>query len=203
LPLIFHAKATSVIDYLLTEYVMSKLLNFLALLLLSVQIHAADFILKSNDVAPKATISAAQIYSGFGCTGGNLSPQLSWSGTPSGTQSFALTVYDPDAPTGSGWWHWVVIDIPATATALPTGAGDVAGTMLPKGSRQMRTDFGTKGYGGPCPPPGDKPHRYIFILHALKTPKLEVPDDASAAFVGFMIHGNELASATFTAYYDR
>ena len=182
---------------------MSTALRLLALSLFATQVHAADFTLKSNDVAPKATLSAAQIYSGFGCSGGNLSPQLSWSGAPSGTQSYAVTVYDPDAPTGSGWWHWVVIDLPTATTTLSTGAGDTAGTLLPKGSRQIRTDFGAKGYGGPCPPQGDKPHRYIFTVYALKVPKLEVPDDATAAFVGFMIHSSELGKATFTAYYGR
>jgi Raf kinase inhibitor-like YbhB/YbcL family protein len=182
---------------------MSTALRLLALILFAAQVHAADFTLKSNDVAPKVTLSAAQIYSGFGCSGGNLSPQLSWSGAPSGTLSYAVTVYDPDAPTGSGWWHWVVIDLPTTTTTLSTGAGDTAGTLLPKGSRQIRTDFGTKGYGGPCPPQGDKPHRYIFTVYALKVAKLEVPDDATAAFVGFMIHSSELGKATFTAYYGR
>lgn len=182
---------------------MSKLFRFLALLLFIAQAQAADFMLKSNDIAPKASFSAAQVYSGFGCTGNNLSPQLSWNGAPTDTKSYALTVYDPDAPTGSGWWHWVVIDLPTATTSLASGAGDTAGTMLPKGSRQMRTDYGIQGYGGPCPPQGDKPHRYIFTLYALKVAKLEVPDDASAAFVGFMIHSNEVAKASFTTYYGR
>lgn len=169
----------------------------------ALQVHAADFTLKSADVKPNASIDNKQVFNGFGCSGGNVSPQLSWSGAPAGTQSYALTMYDPDAPTGSGWWHWLVIDIPATVNSLPAGAGDAAGAALPKGSKQVRTDFGAKAYGGPCPPQGDKPHHYIFTLYALKVPKLEVPDDATAALTGFMIHANQLGKATFTGLYQR
>ncbi|MGE0114620.1 MAG: YbhB/YbcL family Raf kinase inhibitor-like protein [Steroidobacteraceae bacterium] len=164
---------------------------------------AAEFNLKSKDVAANATLGNAQVFNGFGCSGANISPQLSWSGAPQGTQSYALTVYDPDAPTGSGWWHWVVINIPAKVTDIATGAGTADGKAMPAGSQQIRTDFGAPGFGGACPPAGDKPHRYIFTLFALKTPKIEVSDDATAALAGFMINANVLAKTGFTAYYGR
>jgi Raf kinase inhibitor-like YbhB/YbcL family protein len=165
---------------------------------------AADgsFRLHSPTVAPNGMLSNDQVYSGFGCTGKNISPALSWKGAPSGTKSFAVTVYDPDAPTGSGWWHWVVYDIPADVTELPAGAGN-AGGKLPTGAAQGHTDFGTSGFGGACPPAGDKPHRYIFTVYALKSEKISVPDEASAAMVGFMIHSNALAKASLTARYGR
>ena len=142
-----------------------------------------------------------QVFNGFGCSGKNVSPPLQWSGAPVGTKSFALTVYDPDAPTGSGWWHWIVYNVPASVTELPLGAGD--GGRLPAGAVQARTDFGTAGYGGPCPPPGDRPHHYVFTVYALKTEKLDVPANASAALVAFSINANKLASASITASYGR
>ena len=163
---------------------------------------AAGFTLSSPTIKPGSTLTKAQVFNGFGCSGDNISPELKWSGAPAGTKSFAVTVYDPDAPTGSGWWHWVVINIPGDATGLVEGAGSAVG-KLPAGSVQARTDFGSAGFGGACPPPGDKPHRYIFTVYALKTDKLDVPADATAALVGFMIHANKLGSATFTAKYGR
>lgn len=169
----------------------------------SLSSYAADFKLTSTDVAANSTITNKYVFKGFGCSGDNVSPALSWSGAPAGTQSFALTVYDPDAPTGSGWWHWVVINIPASATGLPQGVGTIDGKSLPAGSQQVKTDFGAAGYGGPCPPMGDKPHHYIFTVYALKVPKIEVGADATAAMAGFNIHGNKLGSATFTALYGR
>jgi hypothetical protein len=165
---------------------------------------AADgFKLSSGDVANGATLTNEQVFNGFGCSGKNVSPALSWSGAPAGTKSYALTVYDPDAPTGSGWWHWVVVNIPVGTTSLARGAGTADGKALPAGSQQVRTDFGSTGFGGPCPPAGDKPHRYLFTLYALKAEKLELPADATAAMAGFNIHGNQLGKASFTAYYGR
>ena len=163
----------------------------------------AAFKLESPALKPGATLTEEQVFNGFGCSGKNLSPALQWSGAPEGTKSFALTLYDPDAPTGSGWWHWVVYNIPASATSLPEGAGSPDGEKLPSGSVQGRTDFGAPGFGGACPPKGDKPHRYIFTIYALKTEKLDAPAEATAALVGFMIHGNKLASATLMARYGR
>ena len=165
---------------------------------------AADggFRLQSPTVAPDSMLSNDQVYSGFGCSGKNISPALTWTDAPRATKSFAVTVYDPDAPTGSGWWHWVVYNIPANVTELPAGAGN-AGGKLPAGALQGHTDFGTSGFGGACPPAGDKPHRYIFTVYALKSEKISVPDEASAAMVGFMIHSNALAKASLTARYGR
>lgn len=164
---------------------------------------AFGFTLESAEVKPNATIAEAQVYKGFGCTGGNVSPSLTWKNPPAGTKSFAVTVYDPDAPTGSGWWHWVVFNLPATTTSLSAGAGDPASGKLPPGAVQSRTDFGNPGYGGPCPPQGDKPHRYVFTVYALKVDKLDLHESAPAALVGFMIHANEIGKATFTGKYGR
>ena len=162
----------------------------------------AKFMLTSSDVHQGQTMPTANVFNGMGCTGSNVSPALAWSGAPAGTKSFAVTIYDPDAPTGSGWWHWVVYDIPAETHALPSGAGDAQKKLMPAGAVQARTDFGTPGYGGPCPPPG-KPHHYNFRLYALKVPKLQVPADASAALIGFNVHANELGVAELTGLYGR
>jgi hypothetical protein len=162
---------------------------------------APTFKLESPVIKPGATINAEQIFNGMGCDGQNVSPELKWSGAPAGTKSFAVTLYDPDAPTGSGWWHWVVYDIPASSTGLEKGAGASDGSKLPAGSKQGRTDFGSPGFGGPCPPRGDKPHHYIFTVYALKTDHIEAPAEASAAMVSFMLRANKLASATITAMY--
>ncbi|HQR04445.1 MAG: YbhB/YbcL family Raf kinase inhibitor-like protein [Proteobacteria bacterium] len=164
---------------------------------------AATFTLESPDVGPGAPIANTFVFRGFGCEGDNLSPALAWQNAPAGTRSFALTVYDPDAPTGSGFWHWVVTNLPATTTSLPRGAGSADGSRLPQGTVQFRTDFGTPGYGGPCPPVGHGDHRYIFTIHALKVDRLDVPADATAAMVGFNLHFNTLAKASFTARYGR
>jgi Raf kinase inhibitor-like YbhB/YbcL family protein len=163
----------------------------------------ASFTLTSPTIKPNSTLTEAQVFNGFGCSGKNISPGLKWSGAPAGTKSFAVTLYDPDAPTGSGWWHWVVFNIPASATELPEGAGTADGKGLPAGTGQGRTDFGAPGFGGACPPTGDKPHRYIFTIYALKTDKLDIPADGTAALVGFMINANRIGKATFTAKYGR
>lgn len=133
---------------------------------------------------------------GFGCDGGNLSPQLSWRDAPPGTKSFALTCYDPDAPTGSGFWHWVVVNIPASVTSVDIGAGGPKSDNLPAGTLQTRTDFGAPGYGGPCPPPGDHPHRYLFTVFAVGVDKLPVNAETSAAIIGFQLHFSSLAKAS-------
>jgi Raf kinase inhibitor-like YbhB/YbcL family protein len=168
---------------------------------LAVAVRAGAFQLTSPEVAEGATLTPAQVFSGFGCSGQNVSPALNWSGAPADAKSFALTVYDPDAPTGSGWWHWIVFDLPVTVNSLPRGIGRVA--KLPAGARQARNDFGSTDFGGACPPAGDKPHRYIFTIYALKVDHLEVPPDASSALVGFKINANQIGKASITARYGR
>ena len=130
-----------------------------------------------------APLADAKVFKRFDCDGGNISPSLAWKNPPAGTKSFALTVYDPDAPTGSGWWHWVMFDIPADVNALSAGAGDPASGKAPRAAIQSRTDFGKPGYGGPCPPKGDAPHRYIFTNYALKVDHIDVDQGASGALV--------------------
>jgi Raf kinase inhibitor-like YbhB/YbcL family protein len=166
---------------------------------------AQDMTLTSSDFKEGGNIANEQVFKGFGCTGGNVSPALSWSGAPSGTKSFALTMYDPDAPTGSGWWHWVVFNIPPGTTSLPKAAGDTKKRLMPQSAIQSRTDFGTDGYGGPCPPSGDKPHHYQITVFAVDVDKLPDAknDSASAALVGFDLHFHTLAKATLTGLYSR
>lgn len=164
---------------------------------------ASAFELSSPDIKDGAPLGERHVFAGFGCTGGNLSPALAWKDAPAGTRSFAVTVYDPDAPTGSGWWHWVVFNLSPTTTSLPTGAGDPAKALLPAESVQSRTDFGAPGYGGACPPTGDTPHRYVFTVHALKTDRLPLDADASGAMVGFLLNANSLGKASLTARYGR
>jgi len=164
---------------------------------------AAGFTLTSPDIKANAMIDKKFEFNGFGCSGENKSPALKWIGAPKDSKSFAVTVYDPDAPTGSGWWHWSVINIPANVTELKPDAGNVSGANLPQGAKNVRIDYGVAGWGGACPPAGDKPHRYIFTVHALKTDKLDIPADATAALAGFMINANSIGKASFTAKYGR
>lgn len=182
---------------------MRRIVTAAAALLPLATLAADKFALESAEVKPNVRIADAQIYKGFGCEGRNISPSLTWRDPPPGTKSFAVTVYDPDAPTGSGWWHWVVFNIPADVRSLPAGAGNPASPRMPKAAVQSVTDFGTPGYGGPCPPRGDRPHRYIFTVHALKVDKLDLDEKAMPALVGFMLAHNRLARATFTATYSR
>lgn len=174
-----------------------------ALLLAPVLAVANGFSLESPDVHPNGPFANKFVLKGFGCEGGNISPELKWKNAPNGTRSFAVTAYDPDAPTGSGWWHWVVFNLPADTTSLPQGAGDLAAGTMPKGAVQGRTDFGAQGWGGPCPPKGDKPHRFIFTVFALKADKLDLNENASAAMVGYMLNVNALGKASFVAKSSR
>ena len=171
--------------------------------LVSTLAHAGAFTLTSPTIKSGDFLTEEQVYNGFGCSGKNQSPMLKWTDSPRGTKSFAITVYDPDAPTGSGWWHWVVYNIPANVSEIVEGAGDQIGKLLPPGAIQGRTDFGIHAFGGACPPQGDKPHRYIFTIHALNIEKIDVPLDSSAALIGFMINANSLGKASFTAKYGR
>ncbi len=166
--------------------------------------HAQQFKLASPEIKQDGMIAEEQVFNGFGCSGKNVSPALSWSGAPQGTKSFALLVHDPDAPTGgAGWWHWLVVNIPASATELKKDAGKADGSSLPQGAEQIATDFGGPGWGGPCPPAGDKPHRYNFTLHALKVEKLDLPKGANASLTGFMVNANSIGKATLTGKYGR
>lgn len=164
---------------------------------------AQAFDVKSPDIAEGKTIDMKHVYNSFGCTGGNLSPALSWSEPPAGTKSFAVLAHDPDAPTGgAGFWHWLVVDIPADVRELKQAAGDASGKNLPAGARQLETDFGEKAYGGPCPPPG-KPHRYQFTVYALKIASLGDAANGRTAIAGFTINANALAKATLTGLFER
>lgn len=163
------------------------------------QISSTSF--KDGDYLPMDHVLSADY--GFGCAGGNKSPQLKWDGAPAATKSFAVTCFDPDAPTGSGFWHWVVVNIPANVTELALDAGNPASGALPAGALQVRTDFGKPGYGGPCPPPNDHPHRYIFTVHAVSADALPVTADTSAAVVGFNLHFQTLDKATLMGLFKR
>jgi hypothetical protein len=162
--------------------------------------------LVSSDLKEGETLKTAHILSadyGFGCAGGNKSPHFAWSVVPEGTKSLAMSCFDPDAPTGSGFWHWVVVNIPANVTELKTDAGNPKAGLLPAGALQTRTDFGAPGYGGPCPPEGHGPHRYVFTLFAVKQETLPVMVDTSAAIIGFHLHFNTLAKASLTGVFQR
>ncbi len=162
----------------------------------------ADMTLVSSDIADGDSLDLDQVFAGFGCEGGNLSPQLSWSGAPAGTNSFVVTAYDPDAPTGSGWWHWSLANIPATVTSLPEGVGTV-GQPLPEGAFAARNDFSQNAFGGACPPEGADPHRYVFTVFAMPQEALPVDETASGALVGFFAENTSLARASITAVYGR
>ena len=165
---------------------------------------AAPFALTSAAFKNNGTIEQKNAGNIMGCTGENKSPALEWKNPPAGTKSFALMVHDPDAPTGgSGFWHWIVYNIPADATSLPEGAGDAGGAGLPKGAVQGNTDMGKPGYVGMCPPPGPK-HHYNFMLFPLKVDKLDVPPGATAAYVGFNANANLIGKpAKLTGVYAR
>ena len=154
--------------------------------------------LSSKDINEGQLMSKTIEFSGMGCDGANLSPQLSWANAPEGTKSFAITVFDPDAPTGSGWWHWTVLNIPANTRSIVQGA---SGQL--KQGLETRTDFGKPGFGGACPPMGDGMHRYQFTIWALPQEKIDLPADISPAVVGFTLNSMAIDKATLTATYVR
>jgi len=176
---------------------------------------SGEFWFSSTSFKNGETLPMKYVFNSFGCNGKNISPDLHWGNPPSGTKSFALTVYDPDAPTGSGWWHWTVFNIPADATSLKEGekfvtyaknnssVKSVDEVPFGKNVGQGRTDFGKPGYGGPCPPEGDQPHHYVFTLYAIKEAKLPLNKDASGAMVGYMTNANSIAKLSITAMFGR
>jgi Raf kinase inhibitor-like YbhB/YbcL family protein len=193
-----------------TRRVLISVLVGLSLLIAIPTVRAAEvsahpgFRLSSSDLRKNEPIPQRFTFNSFGCTGENMSPQLQWSSPPAGTKSLAVIVHDPDAHTGvGGFTHWIVYNIPASVDALPTGAGTADGKQLPAGSVQPATSFGSPGWGGPCPPAGEKPHRYTFTIYALSTNRLDLPAGSSEAFIGFNIVGNSIGAATFTARYGR
>jgi Raf kinase inhibitor-like YbhB/YbcL family protein len=178
-----------------------NLILALSLLFSIIVLGQETFTLTSKDLGGEMT--KVQEFSGFGCNGNNQSPQLSWKNAPEGTKSYAITMYDPDAPTGSGFWHWVMFDIPAMSSEVVTNAGNVMLNLAPIGAIQSKTDYGINGFGGPCPPVGHGFHQYIITVYALKTDKLGLNASTNPAVVGFYLWNNTLAKASIVAYYKR
>jgi hypothetical protein len=158
-----------------------------------------SFEVRSGDVAHGETLGKPQVSGVFGAGGEDVSPQLSWTGAPEGTQSYAVTVYDPDAPTASGFWHWAAFNIPADVTSLESGA---SGSRMPAGAVELKNDGGTVGYIGAAPPPGHGPHHYHIVVHAVDLPSLEIPETATPAFLGFNLFSHTLGRAMIVPVYE-
>ena len=183
---------------LLKTKLIKTTLNLILLLTFCLPAFAdSEFTLTSPDISEGKTLDISQVYNGFGCEGKNISPELNWENAPEKTKSFAITVYDPDAPTGSGWWHWTAFNIPNTTTKIERGA-KLSGDIV-----QGRTDFGKSEFGGACPPKGDKAHRYIFTIFALDVEKIELDKMAPGALVGFQLNAHAIKKASITAKYGR
>jgi len=164
---------------------------------------AADFKLTSPDIGPDKPLAQDFVFSGFGCSGGNQSPALSWSGAPPGTKGYAVALFDPDAMQGRGFWHWLMVNIPAGTTALGRDAGRNDGSKMPAGAVQIKNGFRALGYSGSCPPPADEPHGYVMTVYALKVAALEVPADVSSASMLTAIEANSLGKASLTYHFGR
>lgn len=162
-------------------------------------VHADNFTLISDELGGQLT--KKQEFQGFGCSGDNMSPSLSWKGAPKATKSFAITMYDPDAPTGSGWWHWIVYDIPKNVNSISSNASKLK--TLPQGAKEGITDYQTASFGGACPPKGDKAHQYIITIYALDIAKLSISSDANPALLGYMINAHTISKSSIISYYQR
>ena len=174
-----------------TKYIIISLIFFTASAAQALEISSTSF-------AADGSLPKAMEYNDFGCNGDNQSPQLSWKNAPEGTKSFAITIHDPDAPTTSGWWHWTVYNIPTNVTEIAQGA------TVPEGAKEGVTDYGTTGFGGACPPEGDKPHRYNVTVYALKVEKLELdPKTTSGAKLTYMLNSNSIVKSSITGTYSR
>lgn len=160
-----------------------------------------SFAVTSTSFTDGDTLPDLHVFDSWGMSGGNVSPQLAWSGAPAETKGYAVTCFDPDAPTPSGFWHWLLVGLPSDCTHLPEGAGAERSRHLPSGALQMRNDYGLKAYGGAAPPAGDREHRYLFAVHALDTDDLGLDDNTSGAATGFTIGAHTLARAVITATY--
>ncbi len=161
------------------------------------------FTLESQDFVDGGTFAMAQVSGMMGAGGSDVSPQLSWSGYPESTASFALTVYDPVAPTASGFWHWAVADLPMNTTSLAAGAGDDAGSDLPTGAVQLANDASLRRYVGAAPPPGHGVHYYYVAVHALDVASFNLPAGATPAYLGFNLFSHAIARAVIVATYER
>jgi len=179
---------------------LKSVLIIAALVLYSVS-YAQSFTLKSNELGGQASIQ--QVNNDFGCFGKNISPQLFWDNAPADTKSFAVTIYDENAPTGSGWWHWIIFNIDKGISELKADAGNVLNHLAPAESVQSKTDFGLPGYGGPCPPNDNSIHKYIITIYALKKEKLGLSAFDSPALVGFYLNQNVIEKASLVFYYRR
>jgi len=187
--------------------VLTLIITFLAQVRPTAQANSAAtprFVLSSPDSRLAEKVPEEYTANSFGCTGGNMSPPLQWTGAPAGTKSFVVTLFDPDErSTPSGWWHWIVYDLPATVDKLPKGAGVEHSSALPPGTQQGRTDLGNDAYHGPCPDKGEPPHRYTFTVYALSVEKVDVPPDSSGAMVVSTAKEHLLGKAVFIAHYGR
>ena len=181
------------------KFTLKSVLIFSCVTLLSTTLFAEGLTLKSKDMLGQISIN--QVFKGFGCNGKNISPQLEWSNAPKGTKSFAITIYDADAPTGSGWWHWIVFDISKDTHSISSNASSL--NLLPEGSIQGKTDYGENKFGGACPPKGDRAHTYTTTIYALDIKTLGLDKNASSALVGYMLNAHTIEKSSIITYYKR
>lgn len=163
----------------------------------------AEFMLTSESMTHNEALGTAQVSGIMGPGGGDESPQLTWDGFPEGTKSFAVTVYDPDAPTASGFWHWAVFNLPVTTTSLPAGAGTEGSGLLPEGAVTLKNDGGFPGFVGAAPPPGHGPHHYHVVVHAVDVETLDIPAEGSPAYLGFNLFSHSIGRARIIGTFEQ